>query len=130
MRRFDIYEDVDRDSIDAVKQGFSWPAFFFSWLWAFAKGLPLHGAALLAVWALVLTGSRLFDGSTLEDALRAVPLAAALWAGAFGNDWRRSSLEGGGAAKTGWIEASSARQAIRERDAADAYLVDRPRANP
>jgi len=31
----------------AVKRGFAWPAFFFTWIWAFARGLPEWGMGLL-----------------------------------------------------------------------------------
>jgi hypothetical protein len=123
VRRFDIYEDPERDTIEAVKHGFAWPAFVFTWVWAFSKGLPLHGAVLLAAWGIDLTGSRLFDDTTVEDLFGAVPVAAALWAGAFGNDWRRTRLERNGALKTGSIEAPSPKQAIRDHESADGLLV-------
>jgi hypothetical protein len=131
VRRFDIYEDPERDTIEAVKHGFSWPAFFFTWVWAFAKGLPLHGAVLLGAWGVDLVGSRLFDGTRLEELVGAVPVAAALWAGAFGNDWRRTRLLQSGAEKIGSIEAPSPKQAIRDHESADVLLAsaaawDRP----
>jgi hypothetical protein len=36
MRTFDVYSHPSHGYI-AIKQGFSWPALFFSWLWAFIK---------------------------------------------------------------------------------------------
>lgn len=123
MRRFDIYEDPDRDTIEAVKHGFSWPAFLFTWVWAFAKGLPLHGAVLLAAWAVASASTQVPGGGALEELLGAIPIAAAFWAGAFGNEWRRARLERSGAVKTGSIEAGSPKQAIRDHESAEGLLA-------
>ena len=123
MKRFDIYEDPDRDTIEAVKHGFAWPAFFFTWLWAFAKGLPLHGTLLLAAWVAAPAGNQVVDGGgPLEELLGALPVVAAVCAGAFGNDWRRARLERRGAVKTGSIESPSAKQAIRDHESTDLLI--------
>jgi len=40
MKSFKIYKDPT-DTFEAVKDGWSWPAFFFTWIWAYSKGLYL-----------------------------------------------------------------------------------------
>lgn len=122
MRRFDLYEDPDGGTI-AVKRGFSWPAFFFTWIWAFGKGLHGPGVALLLGSAAWLAGSRIADGTWLEDLLRVGLLALALWAGAAGNGWRRDALERRGARPTGNAEAWSPRRAVLDGEADDDLLA-------
>ena len=41
MRKFKVYKHSTQrvEIVEAVKVGFSWPAFFFSFWWMFAKGL-------------------------------------------------------------------------------------------
>ena len=43
MKTFDVYQNRQGDT-QAVKKGWSWPGFFFTWVWCFVKGLP--GTAL------------------------------------------------------------------------------------
>ena len=50
MRTFDVYKHRTQ-GYEAVKQGFSWPAFFFTRIWAFVKKLWLHGIVGLVVLA-------------------------------------------------------------------------------
>lgn len=123
MRWFDIYEGPDGGAIEAVKLGFSWPAFFFSWIWAFAKGLPRHGGVLLLGCAAAFAGSRIADRTLLQDLLRVVPLALGLWAGALGNAWWREALEQRGWVRTASIEAPSPRRALLDQESAEAYLA-------
>ncbi len=51
METYILYRGQD-SALVAVKKGFSWPAFFFGPFWAFAKGLPSAGAALLILGAM------------------------------------------------------------------------------
>ena len=48
MNQYDIYEHP-HGSIAAVKQGWSWPAFFFAPIWALAKRMWILGGSLLTV---------------------------------------------------------------------------------
>src|ERR1035441_8573641 len=46
MKQYRIFEnEVGR--IEAVKQGWSWPAFFFTFIWTFVKRLYVAGATVL-----------------------------------------------------------------------------------
>ncbi|MEM0111894.1 MAG: DUF2628 domain-containing protein, partial [Candidatus Parvarchaeota archaeon] len=48
MKTYNIYKHPLGD-IKAVKVGWSWPAFFFTWIWAFVKGLYVVGVILLII---------------------------------------------------------------------------------
>jgi hypothetical protein len=52
-----MYRHPDGD-VEAVKQGWSWPAFFFTWAWALCKRIWLAAiagfGALVAIYALAL----------------------------------------------------------------------------
>ena len=52
MKNYKVYSDGN--TFVAVKQGRSWPAFFFSWIWAFTKGLYLQGGVSLLAMGLML----------------------------------------------------------------------------
>lgn len=49
MKEFYIFQHGNSDQFVAVKKGLSWPAFFFSWIWAFSKRLYALGFSLLAM---------------------------------------------------------------------------------
>ena len=46
LREFEIFNQPSAPSV-AVKRGFCWPGFFFTWIWAFARGLWLQGGLIL-----------------------------------------------------------------------------------
>ncbi len=48
MRKYNVFAD-DRGRLRAVKSGFCWPAFFFTVLWAFFRGLWKTGFFLLGL---------------------------------------------------------------------------------
>ncbi|MGH7289010.1 MAG: hypothetical protein ACREI8_13430 [Myxococcota bacterium] len=111
MRTFDLYERAGQ--IEAVKQGFSWPAFVFSWIWAFAKGMPWLGAAVVGLdLAFVWAEKRVADGSLLADSLGAAYCVRLLVVGALANAWRRLSLAGQGFSHVDTIPAYTRRAAV------------------
>jgi hypothetical protein len=114
LRRFDLYQGREYSGqLEAVKRGFSWPALCFGWAWAFARGMPGLGAALLAAdlglaWAeTVLTGPM-----WPVEWLGLVFLAKALAVGALANGWRRRQLVRQGYRGVDCIEAYTVRGAI------------------
>ncbi len=46
MKQFSVFQHPIR-GYEAVKNGWSWPAFFFTWIWAFVKRLWLVGVMVL-----------------------------------------------------------------------------------
>ena len=80
----------------AVKQGFSWSAFFFTWLWAFVKKLWDIGIIGLIVWTVLGP----FTDAIIEQnnigplcIILLLNLAYVIVFGAFGNRWYMNSLE-------------------------------------
>ncbi len=107
--------DPDRDLV-LVKEGFSWPAFLFSMLWALWHRLWLSAFVFLALGAgLDSTLSALGAG----DAARAVlTLAYMVLIGYSANDLRRRGLARRGYRPLGLVTGTS-------RDAAEQRLFDR-----
>ena len=48
MKTYEVFEKYGQTV--AVKQGFSWPAFFFWWIWPFTKGLILPGIIAIVLF--------------------------------------------------------------------------------
>lgn len=90
----------------AVKRGFSWPGFFFSWIWAFSRGLWLQGAIIIAIAAIIVAVDFIFFGGNpwLSSLLGFVINLAV---GVRGNSWRSAKLEHSGYEFAGLIEARS-----------------------
>jgi hypothetical protein len=97
--------EVVRDS------GYPWAALFFSPLWAFSKGLTLHGVALTVPYL----SCAVLLGVATNDII--VGAAIALWLGVFtahnATDWLTSSYEKRGYRMSGGVEADSAEEALR-----------------
>ena len=51
MKQFNVYSHPVLGP-QAVKQGFSWPAFFFTWIWAFVCKLWVPGSIMLVILSL------------------------------------------------------------------------------
>jgi hypothetical protein len=97
----------------AIKDpGYPWATLLFAPLWAFSKGLTLQGVVLSVLYGLCA----LLMGAANNGII--VGAAIALWLGVFtahnATDWLTSSLEKRGYRMTGWIEANSIKEALRE----------------
>lgn len=110
LREFEIFSKPGLPSV-GVKRGFSWPGFFFTWLWAFTKGLWVQGIILLAIGFTI--------GFSRRSVLVADPLLYLLpglilmvTAGLRGNAWRSRKLERAGYDFAGLVEAKSAASAV------------------
>lgn len=108
MRIYTVHQRVwssspDRDAV-LVREGFSWPAFFFSVAWALVHRMWF--AALLMAAALAglaaLTDALGVSGFVAE----AIGLAVAFWIGCEANDWRRAALRRRGYAELGVVCAA------------------------
>ncbi|QXP85791.1 DUF2628 domain-containing protein [Methylococcus sp. Mc7] len=91
MRQYNIYDHPFR-RVEAVKQGWSWPAFFFSWLWAAIKGLwgILFGFILLQILLLVIWDALEIPAINLFDIFIQVALSFVF--GLKGNAWREEKF--------------------------------------
>ena len=116
MHEYRIYKRVGGE-IRAVKRGWSWPAFFFSWIWAFTKRLTASGVVGVWVylWVYLMTlGDSIGTIRDAGDALAAIvlPLAYNLWLGVKGNKFVENNLIKKGFKFTGTVNAATAEGAI------------------
>ena len=114
MKTFDVYKHPVLGH-EAVKQGFSWPALFFTVIWAFFKKMWGNGGVLLGVFLLLNLGATAFwaegseSGAVLMDLLM---VALCVFVGFNGNDWRRSDLSRRGFDKIQSVQAETPEAAI------------------
>src|SRR6266496_4554910 len=96
MRRtFEVFKHPLRDS-KAVKRGFSWPGFFFTWIWAFANRLWLTGGTLFVLSVVfsflpfIWSFQSLYQNSLV---LAFFSLVLQLIVGLKGNSWKGEALQ-------------------------------------
>src|SRR5690349_18286742 len=95
MRRsFDIFKN-SAGQFQAVKHGFSWPGFFFHWIWALVSRLWLIGIIFL-VLDLALTLLWLELSSRIVFVVVLGRLAIHTTVGLKGNSWKAHALENRG----------------------------------
>lgn len=105
LREFEIFTRPSLPTV-AVKRGFSWPGFFLTWLWAFSRGLWVHGAIILGVVVVVsLLDFVMLAGTPVLIGLPGLIMAIVI--GIRGNSWRVSKLEKDGYEFVGLVEARS-----------------------
>ncbi|MET4701892.1 hypothetical protein ABIE65_004941 [Constrictibacter sp. MBR-5] len=90
-----------------VKDGFCWPAFFLTFVWALWHRMWLTAVLLLAGSLAVGAGGELAGLS--QTAQAALGLGFSIFIGTSANDWRRASLR-----RRGWDDGSSVVAANRE----------------
>lgn len=102
--------DPDRDLV-LVKEGFSWPAFFFGGFWALAHRLWWTALVLFALAIAVEAALMAFS----VDATSAfvVSLGVAVAVGSLANDLRRRALERRGFAFAGVVAGDNRDHALR-----------------
>jgi len=100
-------------STEAVKQGWSWPAFFFGFIWAFVKKLYVLGSAVLLGCFLLGVLLGLAGAGDIADAFGDfLGLVIGVVFGIKGNAWRESNLISRGFEHVGTISAATPEQAI------------------
>ena len=114
MKTFEVYERDDY-KVQAVKVGFSWPAFFFVGIWAFVKGLVAIGFALLFA-ASVMGG--IFQAAAGSDpgaglVVFLLTIGFRIFVASRGNDWRRKHLLGNGYRLHSTVAAGSVLEALK-----------------
>jgi hypothetical protein len=94
-----------------VKEGFSWPGFFFGVIWALWHRLWIEAAALLALF---IAAGVIFDVTELGEPVESlITFAIVLLVGFNGNDWRRASLRRRGYQDAGVVAGPDAENALR-----------------
>ncbi len=102
--------DPDRDLV-LVKEGFSWPAFFFGGVWALAHRLWWVAIILFAVVLAVEAGLMALAIDSVSAF--AVSLGLALVIGGLANDLRRRVLDRRGFAFAGVVAGDNRDHALR-----------------
>ena len=94
MKHYKIFEHP-AGNIEAVKLGWSWPAFFFGFLWALAKRMWGLGGGLFAAFFFAES----LDASVheaLDGLITVAALVLAFIFGLNGNRWRENNLQSRG----------------------------------
>ena len=94
-----------------IKEGFCWPAFFFSLFWTLWHRLWLVALGLVA--ANLVISVLIFQIGTNEVIAIVVSCSIALMLGFMGNDFRRSKLEKHGYTERGLVMDRTAEAAMR-----------------
>ena len=91
MKQYKVYANPQGNH-EAVKQGWSWPAFFFSLIWAMIKKMWGLGVGVLI--ALLVLGFIIgISGvSGTESLINAVVIMIKIMFGINGNKWREDNL--------------------------------------
>ncbi len=81
---------------EAVKQGWSWPAFFFNWIWAFLKKMNALGSGVL-IGSIILgmmagAAGNGDAGDTMTGITGLAWIAVIVMFGVNGNSWREKNL--------------------------------------
>ena len=92
MKQYKIYVNPQGD-YEAVKIGWSWPAFFFSWIWAMIKKMWGIGVGVLVgllVFGFVIGASGAGEGG--RALIDIVGIIVSIVFGVNGNKWRENNL--------------------------------------
>ena len=113
MKQYKIYEK-NHLQIEAVKKGWSWPAFFFTWLWAMVKKLWI--LALCIIIFIIIFVNIIYEDSGDQNAFTVissnVSLLIRIILGLKGNKLRESNLRSRGFKYKTTITASNPESAI------------------
>ena len=116
----------DRHGTEAIKEGFSWPGFLLTWMWAFDKHLWRTGAGLLVVQlgvVGVVYAGRAAEAPLWTIAAVLVDLLCRAFVGQFGNYWRENSMDSRGFVFEGTTQAATPAEA-RGRVLGAAHIGD------
>ena len=120
MKNYDVYKHPVRGS-EAVKEGFSWPAFFFGLLWMLSKGLWGYAGVWFVAFLVCTSIEKAVDhlapgGSSAIIYLLLAASYLALWlVPAFrGNGWRANKLIRRGFTSVGAVAAQTPDAALAQ----------------
>ncbi|EEF60754.1 ABC transporter permease [Pedosphaera parvula] len=128
MQSFEVFKHPDT-GYQAVKRGFSWPGFFFTWIWAFSRRMWLTGIILLLIALPIVL---LFVEVFRENPILALTSALLfmLTVGLRGNGWRSHNLEVRGGRLLGTMKARDAAEATSKVAASGGTIPADLKAGP
>jgi len=100
MKKFKVYSNGT--GLVAVKQGWSWPGFFFTWIWALTKSLWLPAIVIIIVNLICLK----IPNATL------IFIIAAVVFGKKGNQWWEKLLLKKGYTELTTVQAANPKNAV------------------
>lgn len=107
MKSYKVFKHPD-GSTEAVKQGWSWPAFFFGFIWAFVKKLWALGAGvLIAIFMLGFILGLADAGEGAEALINIVAIIINVVFGVNGNQWRSKNLLSRGFEQVDTLDAAN-----------------------
>ena len=122
MKGLDVYQHFNLGFV-AIKSGFSWPAFFFGWMWAFFKGLWGSGFAYLGIMGVLAYLEVIFQQEESKLGVFFIllfQLGVLLWFGIKGNEFIANRLIKRDYQPVGRCTAASPEEAVdKTMDAAE-----------
>lgn len=115
MSRFSLHKNAQTGAIEAVKDGWSWPAFFFGFAWAFSRGMPAIALGLIGFQFIAGFAIGSIFGPHAETANVALFVVGTLYSAfcaAHGNEWVRNALIRRGYVRLGEVDAGSEAEAL------------------
>ena len=95
MNNFTIYKHPN-GLTEAVKQGWSWPAFFFTIFWCFAKKITKLGSIIIGIWFgvwIIMIILNELGEYVLSAMFNFIPtFGIPIWLGKNGNEERQENL--------------------------------------
>lgn len=102
MKQYAVFQHPT-SGYEAVKNGWSWPAFFFTWIWAFVKRLWLVGVIVFLFGILA---------SSIPEAWLVGELIISIVMGVKGNELRVKRLSDSGYEQVATVEARTPDHAL------------------
>ena len=93
MKQYKLFQHPSGE-VEALKQGWSWPAFFFSSIWALVKKLWVIGACVLAFFVVLgsILGAVGVDQTIINMMAYLIGIPVNVIFGLKGNSWREKAL--------------------------------------
>jgi hypothetical protein len=109
MQNYNIYKN-SVGIYEAVKGGWSWPGFFFTWIWCFVKKINSIGVGLLIYYMITW----FIPIGEMDILLFFISLGINIWLGSSGNKMRKTNLIKRGFQFQGSVISSNPDAAISE----------------
>jgi len=107
MKQYKVFKH-STGAIEAVKQGWSWPAFLFSFIWAVAKKMWAIGIGLFILSLIFIS----MVGREAFVPINGISVVVSVIFGIYGNSWREKNLESRGYEMKDTVKAANPRDAM------------------